>query len=111
MPQANRMSSMKSHGQKSKSSQWQQSPQAMAQQAGEYLHEQIDNQPMTAVLVCFAAGLAVGAGLVALSCQASEYDTASRWGLGTRSQRDAFTHRITDAVMQAIPSQWRHAMS
>jgi len=83
----------------------------MAEQASEYLQEQIDNQPVTAVLVCFAAGLAVGAGLVALSCQSSEHDTASRWGMGTRSQREALTQRISDAVLQAIPAQWRHAMS
>jgi hypothetical protein len=109
MPQGNRMSSMQSRGQHSQGQS--QSPQAMARQASDYLHDQIDNHPVTAVLACFAAGLAVGAGLVALSCQSAEHDTASRWGLGTRSQREALTQRISDAVMQAIPAQWRHALS
>jgi len=98
MPQSNRIPTSAKNGVRQRVAA---APQEAAAATRDYLEHAIDDQPMTVMCISFAAGLAVGAGLVALLCE-----TQGHWSTEPRS----LAERVSDAVMQALPTNWRHTM-
>jgi hypothetical protein len=55
----------------------------------------VEDRPLASVAAAFGAGLIAGVGLVALYCQMQHQETTV----------DSLTHRISDAIRNAMPQQ------
>jgi hypothetical protein len=99
MPQSNRVHRPAKNGAQGRSAR---NVSHAAAEAKDYMSRTLHEQPLTIAWVSFAAGVAVGAGAVVVLCQSQS---------SSHTTVNSLAARITDAVMNALPNQWRSAMS